>query len=242
MSNSKLQKTIARIEAKLVSYTSNNNPRKVFILSDSKGYSLERAHLENTSNLQIQFFSEAGAGIQTNKHCDTLLESIKLLSPIEEPLILIWFGTCELTQKSRKYILLRHRNEDRIDILIDLYKTYRDLIYSINSKATVIFLEVPHYSILVWNECKGHPDPISFLHDQSQLLGHIDRLNIKIKNLNVQTGILNFRRDLIKPTKRKSSDTLYNLNFKLYRDGIHPSRLLAELWMKKIHLLIQKYC
>lgn len=242
MSNSKLQKTIERIDGKLVSFNNNSNPRPTFILTDSKGFSLERAHCEINPSLNIQFFSEAGAGIQSNVHCDRLLDSIRLLPQTEEPLVLVWFGTCELTQKLRRYTCLRNRNEERIDILVDLYITYRNLIYTINSKATVIFLEVPHYSIIAWNECKGHPNPRSFLHDQSQLSRHIDALNSRINTLNHQTGILNFKRDLVKTTKRKTSHAYYNLNFKLYKDGIHPSRLLAELWIKKIYLLIQQYC
>lgn len=243
MSFSKLQSKIDRIDRELLQQSQRNTVRPTFLLTDSKGYSLERAHDScRTEIAPIIFLPLAGSGIRSNDHCDSLLGSLSRISRNAHPLVLIWFGTCELTYKRNKFLYLRDNNEQRINLITNLYQTFKDLILLRNNRATVVFLNIPQYSIIVWNENKGHHNSKSFTGDQEQLIHHINLLNANINTLNGNICMPIFSIDLTRTTRRKNSGTQYKINFNLYRDGVHPGPLLAELWLKRICLLIHNHC
>lgn len=69
--------------------------KDTYLLSDCKGLCLKKV-LPNQYKNKFHILAENGANVNSDKLIDKLLRSIK---EAEEPVILIWFGTCEITEK-----------------------------------------------------------------------------------------------------------------------------------------------
>lgn len=148
----------------------------------------------------------------------------------------IWLGTCDLTFKSGRFIELRH---DRDDIAVAYVTSQIDRFNSFISRfpsVTPVFLEIPPYSIQEWNRCKGHKEYVNFLSQDLALSERIAVINQYISDLNTKWGVSSprFKLDLLRYRKEKGEVQRVSLNFKLYKDGIHPDRLLARCWMKRL--------
>lgn len=79
----------------------------------------------------------------------------KLLKYVEEvnnPIVLIWLGTCEITKKEGKYASLRDYPFQNIENTLTDYRTLRDKIKRGNENASVHFIECPCYSITRYNK------------------------------------------------------------------------------------------
>ena len=81
-------------------YKRVNINRKVFLYSDSKGLSLKEFI---PSNLKDKI--TVVTTVADRKLKDKLLE---LVEKSRDPIVLVWLGTCELTDKKGKYISIRH--------------------------------------------------------------------------------------------------------------------------------------
>jgi hypothetical protein len=111
----------------------------------------------------------------------------------------------------------------------------------------VTFLEIPVYSIYLWNKAKEHPDPRSFISKDNTLISHILDANHKIRALNNSLSVRSpgFNNDVYHPitchtkNKHKRARDLYNFNLYL---GIHPKELLAKVWLRKIIQRIRIDC
>ena len=81
---------------------------------------------------------------------DKLLE---LVEKSRDPIVLVWLGTCELTEKKGKYISIRHYNYkyQNVEYKLDEYRELLSKIKEANPTATVIFLECPYHSIYAYN-------------------------------------------------------------------------------------------
>ena len=84
----------------------------------------------------------------------------ELLSEVichDDPIVLVWFGTCELTEKKcagvGKYIKSRSCPYQNIEITLTRYIYLRDRILYANSLCTIIFIDIPYYSITIANKC-----------------------------------------------------------------------------------------
>lgn len=84
----------------------------------------------------------------------------ELLSEVrshDDPIVLVWFGTCELTEKKcagvGKYIKSRSCPYQNIEITLTRNRDLRDRILYANSLCTIIFIDIPYYSITITNKC-----------------------------------------------------------------------------------------
>ena len=224
MSVSKVNKEISHFETLL---RDERRPgRRAFVVTDSKGRYLSRC-LERRDYLQ--FIWRGGARIGDDDLLGVLEEKIR---DMQEPLVLIWLGTCDLTKLGqRKRVSLRRiEPTDLRNALDEMQKK----ILQINSSSKVIFLKCPVYSISKWNESHGL--------DLQERDGSDDQLETAVKNFNEVIDSLNncytpkFSLDLLKNTKTKHGrQSRYYFNFKdLYLDGIHPGPEVSKLWLLRI--------
>jgi hypothetical protein len=74
---------------------------QTILVTDSKGQGIRRVV---PSLARFKIISKAGASAAD---CDLLDEVKKNIKGKKSPVVLVWFGTCELTSKKGKYINLR---------------------------------------------------------------------------------------------------------------------------------------
>ena len=142
----------------------------------------------------------------------------------------VWLGTCDFTVKSdlqdptvshrnfkkKIYIQLRHETVSEAVSYLK-YQTARYLsIISNFPSVSVVFLEVPPYSIKQWNRNKGHRD---IFHSQDLILSErMSLVNEYIRFVNENNSVtsprfkidlLIFRKSKDKQTKREACHTLY---------------------------------
>ena len=103
---------------------------------------------------------------------------------------------------------------------------------------TVIFLQCPYFSLIIWNFLKKHPFPGSFEKDQKILEDGIILFNRKIKELNGDRAIPNLNLDFMYSIKKKGKQIKRFRNYNLLYDGIHTNTFLAKLWSLRIVRMI----
>lgn len=148
----------------------------------------------------------------------------------------IWLGTCDLTYKSGKFIQLRHSSDhEAVTYLIEQINKFQAYLKEYSASVKPIFLEIPPYSIQVWNSSRGHQNPEIFKIDDSLLSHRIALVNEYIASINAVNGVtsIRFRLDLLKVRKSKANKRT-SIHFGHYKDGIHPNRILARYWMKRL--------
>lgn len=148
----------------------------------------------------------------------------------------IWLGTCDLTYKSGRYIYLRHSDDhDAVVYLTEQINRFKLYLATYGLSVKPIFLEIPPYSIQIWNRVKGHQNPEIFKEDDNSLSHRIALVNEHITAINSDLGVtsIRFRLDILKVRKTKNSKRT-SVHFGFYRDGIHPSKILARYWMKRL--------
>ena len=217
----------------------------VIIVSDSKGSYLKSQTLNIEPERQIIYKYRPGS--TTNQSVSFIYRNIQLWKRNHgKLLILLWTGTCDLTHKvtkdskPSKYINLSSTSIDEVCV------QYQNVL-SLNSDPfiQVCILDVPYYSIALWNAKKGHPNVSEFFEADKVLHSRIDVLNSRIHSLNQSCGLQTplFCSDLIRFRKcrsRKIKSVSWSL---LCEDGIHPGKELCQLWVRKIVLsLICKLC
>ena len=151
----------------------------------------------------------------------------------------VWLGTCDITKKANGFIELRY---EKTEVLLSYLKDkFEDIILAIlesrkKHKPTISLLEVPHYSLVLYNRSQKHEDPQSFYEADLKLAKQIDAVNQLIQKFNsdLATRSPKFSLHLTRPTKGhkkgKGTNAHSHYNFKdVYIDGIHPSPLLAKL-------------
>ncbi|CAG2248027.1 unnamed protein product [Mytilus edulis] len=115
-----------------------------------------------------------------------------------------------------------------------------------NCKLT--FIETPPYSIQQWNIKQKHPDTNQFINQDSALSRYIYQLNQNIRTINQELGVVSpsLSVDLShcqsKNSKNRHKRLADKYNFTLYKDGVHPDPLLAQVWMRKIGKLMRTDC
>ena len=233
MSVRKLQKFIER------PLPESQNISKHFVLvSDSKGCYLRR--VDRYGN--ITYICRGGATFRQQFY---KIKNSIFQYPCDTH-FLIWLGTCDLTQKDQRYISLRDKSgESDVHSILYFINQFKLLFSTHGFKYT--FLEVPPYTIEGWNQAKGHPTPNIFKEDDI-VLSH------KVALINDQIRLINYRNDVVSPkfildlcrthrSKKGNCGTRHgNLNYSLYTDGIHPTVLLSECWLRSIVLHIYKCC
>ena len=237
MTENKLRKFIARPRTSPV----GNRKLQPFILTDSKGNWLKRQTSNEIEN-QIIWQAKSGAKVEESTRWlkSNIAEKIERHGDIW---LYVWLGTCNLTTKNKKYISLKHPDNETNNDITQKYKEIASIVSKYQgSKLT--FLETPVYSIKNWNQSKGHKDPDTFDNQDKTLQEQIYNLNKEVRELNNTLGTHSpqFSSDLHTSRKVKSKKTINYYNFKLYTDGIHPDTLLAKAWLRKIAEQVRKDC
>lgn len=228
MSNSKLQKSTAKLDAN----ADCRLKRVPIFVSDSKGRYL-KAVAESKTSLSIKWFCKSGSSsVDTYSWLRRNLENF--LTKYYEISLYIWIGTCDLTVKEKKFISLRKSPNDGLESLKSHLLKIKELCSSAKIKLT--FLHIPVYSIQLWNKAKGHPESDQFKSDDERLNTLIDAANQFIDHVNCSIGSHSpkLNQDLVRSRKKKGQKARYSLNFNLLRDGIHPGKNLSQTWLAHI--------
>ena len=217
-------------------------PRKCvpILLSDSKGSYLSR-QVSNRIESNIVWKYRSGRNSQdglewVQTHIDAEIEKYELAR------LYVWLGTCDLTEKSKKFISLKAEDEKACAKLIRRFKIISNVAK--RKKFRVTFLELPVYSIKEWNRHAGHKDPESFDKQDRDLQVRITVINEYIRKINEEnrTRSPKFSLDLIRSRKYKGRSCIYRYNFGLYKDDIHPNPLLSQYWVRKVAEQVKSKC
>ena len=217
-----------------------NIKKKVVLVTDSKGRYLKA--VSEPQSEDIIWIIHPGSKCIHNKKW--LNKNIHRLRETYGPLhVYFWLGTCDLTNKVGKKIKLVDNIDATVQELTQEYTEVIDLCKKEQCTATI--LEMPYYSISIWNKTKSPTE--SDLDDtvqDKQLLDHIDQLNQNIKDINSTNGVRSpvFNADICKSRKSKGKCTRYSIDMKLFKDGIHPDLLLSRAWIKSITKTIYRDC
>lgn len=223
-----LQKQIPR----LLAGNFDVGPKNVIFRSDSKGRAL-MPYFMNTNRINLIF--RPGKGIDDNFMQEYTLNRIKRTY---KPIVILFFGTCELTDKRGKYIHIPVDIETRIDEIIDKYIKYKARILQYNAGATVIYLECPFFSIIIWNFLRKHPSPGIFELDQKRLEDAILTFNLKLKDINGDRAVPRLTLDFIYSIKKRNKPIRKYKNYSLLSDGVHTGAFLTRLWALRIMRMI----
>lgn len=217
---------------KQLSYNYNIHDKNVILRSDSKGRCL-LPYFTNSKRFSLIYRS--GAKISDNFMQEYTINKIRRTN---NPLVILFFGTCELTVKHGKYILLPQDPQERVQQIIEQYIEYKQRIIECNPDAKVFFLECPYFSLIIWNFLKGHPHPGMFDQDQKRLEDAIYSLNLKIKEINGDAIVPRLAVDMVYSLKKKNKPIQKLRNYSLLRDGVHANTFIAKLWSLRISRLI----
>jgi len=232
MSHSKLLKYIERPLELRCTLT-----KQPILIADSKGnYLKQHSDLISSFGYNVDFvcrggarFSDYYAWLENN-----LYRKVHQYTNI---VLYIWLGTCDLTQKHGKFIKLRHLRDD---IAVNCIKQQIDKYIAFVShfpSVKIVFLEIPPYSIQEWNKSRGHLNPQECIQQDLILYERISILNEYIRCINSTAGVSSprYKLDLLRYRKPKGeTNQRVSLNFRFYRDGIHPDYYLARCWMKRL--------
>lgn len=236
-------------------------PRETFLFTDSKGADI-KDHLPSSVSDNFHVIFKKGATSYDRAHLNSLLREI---NGIEEPIVLIWLGTCELTTKTGKYLKLNNYPYQTIEFTLTQYRKVKYRIHKTNPSAIVLFIECPYFSINRWNKhcneinIKTEPGNtkrkrsllvktsftsykrnVKFITKVDQNLKlQIDYFNDHLKLVNGKTSCPRLSQDLIRSNKKKGDPKpIYRVNYNLLAsDGVHPGRLLIKLWLYKMIFL-----
>ena len=235
----------------------NRKNRTLVVLSDSKGSRLQNCVGTSYPENEIVWKTKGGRNSfqAANFLEENLTDFVELYGPI---LLVIWTATCDLTQFTQQntpkfnHYDSRHRRKKYIDLssisISDIIGQYQRILRFASyygSDVKVVFLECPQYSIEIWNENQGHPDPESFHSNTEILLRKIEDLNKEIQQLNKTNKICapKFGLDLLKSRKSNKSYSSTKVSFSLLKDGIHPEVVLSQYWLRRIVLtLLVPHC
>lgn len=241
MSETRLNKFLERP----IDIPEGERKRKAVIFTDSKGSYVKAAKnvlKEEQIAAEIEWDIHIGGTSNTilSKFSDHLDQLVKANGRIH---VYIWAGTCDLTTKKGKFI---YQNDDPIrakKILVEnLLRAEETVLEKESVRLTV--LQVPYLSISKWNAYRGHKNPESFSEQDKSLKNHIDIINTVIQQINTRLGVRSpkFNLDVERSKKNKDTITKYSTNWGLYKDGVHPAKTLAAVWMRHITKEVIKDC
>ena len=155
----------------------------------------------------------------------------------------VWLGTCDLTEKSGLFIKLRSEGNDRVNHVCE---TYREIYKFIANFPTIklVFLELPYFSVYIWNVKKRNSEPEQFRAQDKLLETQIREVNKFIRETNIllRGNSPDFGLDLEKVRKHGRREPVYTVNYGIYLDGVHPHPDLAVLWLIRLCLRIVDDC
>ncbi|CAG2223879.1 unnamed protein product [Mytilus edulis] len=228
--------------------------RDTILFTDSKGVGLKE-YIPESIGQKFKVLYKRGGSIDNTKHIKSLIDTVK---DLDHPIILIWLGTCEITQKKNKTIQFRKSPYQNIEETLTQYRDLKQQIITTKPSATVLFIECPYYSItrankpkdsinlnvnskkkiypslLVNKATKGHRKVQLATNIDKELSEQIDYFNDHLKLINRLYSTPRISQDFILSNKTKRDTKVkYRKNFNLTSDGVHPIRAVNKLWMLK---------
>lgn len=224
-----------------VNFPDLEQSRTFIVLSDSKGFSLERIPKENPIEKKIVFNSRAGR--TTHQVADVVSHNIHdYVKSYGKITLAIWTFTCDFTDKPGRNILL---NDLTVDQVISECHRIIAICRPFGDKIKLVFLECPYYSISIWNQDKCRALRDDFTRDDQILEMKVDDLNDRLRGLNQQNGI-NAPRFSIDLKKYRKSNKVYQtqkISFGVLKDGVHPCEILSKYWLRRlINVIVAKEC
>ena len=231
-----ITKKISRDIAFLQKTKNYRSCRTAFLLSDSKGKDLKLIQEPK----RMTFFYRGGAEI-TEPNIQSYARHIVSNRRNRYPVIIFWFGTCSLTHKVNNLFILKDNIKTVVDSTIADYIQIKQELLGLNQRAKIIFLECPYYKLSMFNEYRKKEFDINiFTNQQKLLIEAIDYHNFKVREINGSTKIPNFNRDFTLRSNPKKRKPRMQVNYELLRDGCHPGKKLARLWLLRIQQLIYR--
>ena len=210
------------------------------LVGDSK---LRHLSIEMSSKTHINIIWRSGAPLEHNYLTQQVNRHIGRYA---NPVVLLWFGTCEFTgfidgNKKNNYINLVPNFNNVTTTLINKYTAYKQRCLAIKPNARIIFIETPIYSLIQWNKKLGHPHPEIYTNNQIRLENAIVDFNKLIRELNDPFLPPHINQDMYLYIKRKASQPQTKKPcYMLLIDGIHPGKPISQLWLIRIKLFLRR--
>ena len=220
MSSSKLQKYLDR-PAPSVSGTHS------IVLSDSKGSYIQQ-YLGHSNFTLIH-----RGGARLGDQLYWVKKFLKVYTKHNKQVTLyIWLGTCDITYKlpHSRAIALRHSSHLQcLEYFRRQISIYQAVLANFPT-VKVVWLDIPPYSVSLWNSSKGGVLPGDREADQI-LSQRIALVNDIFRSVNHESGVssFRFRADLLRTRKVAGKQSRSSVNFSLFKDGIHPGPTLGAI-------------
>ena len=159
------------------------------LISDSKGFTLRN----NCPDFTFPFELWCIPG--TRKTQDIVKNRIEMATIRHKRIaIYFWFGTCDLTEKTGKYIRLRNKTLKTVDNIIQEHQRLLNYVEKFGSEVIITIVDCPLLSIQKWNshfkpnkrtsKTKIEED----INEDKILTKQLSILNKKIWELNIKIG------------------------------------------------------
>lgn len=196
MSEHKLLKFLSKV----VTLPRSNRTHVPVVITDSKGSMLSPLC---RSYIDLQIRSWFRKGRTTKQELEWLRLNIHAkIAHLNNISLYVWLGTCDLTDNQPPFVCLC-RNLD--DIVIEVKRHIQDIVNLLQQypACKLTFLEIPPYSIYLWNQKHCHTELQQFIAHDKQLLVHILKLNRYINETNntLGTNTPNISADIYHPNK-----------------------------------------
>ena len=180
MSDSKLQKYIDR------PLKSDSVSRKLFLLTDSKGRYLIN-YIAKVANVEIYDWQSGRRLIHGFYWLQTNREFMR--KSAQTICLAIWLGICDITCKEGSAIVLRHQTDEACcDYIREQIQRYYSFL-AWYPKLKVVFLRIPPYSIVRWDQSRGIPITDQIKKDDLVLCHRLALVNDFIDQCNDSPGV-----------------------------------------------------
>lgn len=246
MSENRVRKSIKKFYINPREVNRKSSKRKAVILADSKGKYIQK-EITSEHCLNIKFIWKKGWTVQ--KAIDWVEKELtSTIDTSEKYTFYIWLGTCDVAHldRSTRLISLDANNNRNIRYIV---RKFHELRVAINFRvrfSDVVFLEVPSISIQHWNYKQGCTEYQAYKDQDTALEYQLDELNLEIQHLNgSQNRSPKFMQDLWRGSKghnKKGKTKTYTDLSLLESDGVHPKKILARHWLRRIATKILQDC
>lgn len=212
-----------------------------FVITDSKGKYLQNLSFNASYKNSINWRCKSGASSRDT--ADWLSKNLeKVKTDYGKVSIYIWIGTCDFTIKKSKFISLVSDPNAALVQFKDSLEKIKTLC--IEKDIRVTFVHIPYYSIEIWNRTRKHRNPETFKDQDKQLTKLIDEANTFIDHINssLHTSSAKLNIDITRSRKKVNCKGRYTINFSLFKDGIHPGKILASAWLVSFARIIVRDC
>jgi len=218
------------------------------LISDSKGFTLRN----NCPDFTFPFELWCIPGARTTQLVDIVKNRIeKAIIRHKRIVIYFWSRTCDLTEKTGKYIRLRNKTLKTVDNIIQEHQRLLNYVEKFGSEVTITIVDCPLLSIQKWNshfkpnkrtsktKIEEDINEDKILTKQLSILNKkIWELNIKIGNKPIKTSQFYFR---TRGNKRKPCRHSVKISLNT-QDGVHPGKLICLKITKLLLLDSYKQC